>query len=166
METTAIAPLMTPSQLLNHWQGHRSLTRRIIEAFPEKELFSFSVGDMRPFSVLAMEITDLANIGMDGVLTDAWKGIDDLPHITGEGMPEDKDALLALWDETTGKINRLWKGLTTGRFQETTLAFGQFEGTVIDVILYWIDNEIHHRGQGYVYLRTLGITPPAFWDRE
>ena len=27
--------------------------------------------------------------------------------------------------------------------------------------LYVIDNEIHHRGQGYVYLRALGIEPPS-----
>jgi uncharacterized damage-inducible protein DinB len=26
-------------------------------------------------------------------------------------------------------------------------------------------NEIHHRGQGYVYLRTLGIEPPPFYER-
>jgi len=25
-------------------------------------------------------------------------------------------------------------------------------------IFYWIDNEIHHRGQAYVYLRSLGIS--------
>ncbi|MEJ6979249.1 DinB family protein [Pedobacter sp. P351] len=29
-----------------------------------------------------------------------------------------------------------------------------------------IDNEIHHRGQAYVYLRSLGITPPFFWERD
>jgi uncharacterized damage-inducible protein DinB len=28
-----------------------------------------------------------------------------------------------------------------------------------------IDNEIHHRGQGYVYLRALGIEPPPFCER-
>ncbi|MGZ5248500.1 MAG: DinB family protein [Flavitalea sp.] len=32
-------------------------------------------------------------------------------------------------------------------------------------MFYFIDNEIHHRGQGYVYLRSLGIEPPFFWDR-
>jgi hypothetical protein len=30
---------------------------------------------------------------------------------------------------------------------------------------YWIDNEIHHRGQGYVYLRALGVEPPPFYER-
>ncbi len=32
----------------------------------------------------------------------------------------------------------------------------------IGTILYAIDNEIHHRGQGYVYLRALTIEPPSF----
>lgn len=31
-------------------------------------------------------------------------------------------------------------------------------------LLYMLDNEIHHRGQGYVYLRLLGLEPP-FWER-
>ena len=44
-------------------------------------------------------------------------------------------------------------------------AFGEYEGVLHGVLLYWIDNEIHHRGQGYVYLRSLGIEPPAFYDR-
>jgi uncharacterized damage-inducible protein DinB len=33
------------------------------------------------------------------------------------------------------------------------------------MFLYAIDNEIHHRGQGYVYLRALGIEPPPFYER-
>jgi uncharacterized damage-inducible protein DinB len=32
-------------------------------------------------------------------------------------------------------------------------------------LLYVVDNEIHHRAQGYVYLRALGIEPPLFHVR-
>jgi uncharacterized damage-inducible protein DinB len=35
-----------------------------------------------------------------------------------------------------------------------------------NLVLYVIDNEVHHRGQGYVYLRALQIEPPAFYDRS
>jgi hypothetical protein len=28
------------------------------------------------------------------------------------------------------------------------------------------DNEIHYRGQGYVYRRALGMEPPPFWERQ
>jgi len=166
METkTASAVVITPEALLKHWQGHRDLTRKVIEAFPEKELFTHSIGGMRPFSGLAMEMIDLANPGIQGVVTGQWKSINELPHYTGVGMPETKEDLLALWDETTQQINRLWPMLSPERFQEIVVAFGEYEGPIWGVIFYWIDNEIHHRGQGYVYLRSLGITPPAFWDR-
>jgi uncharacterized damage-inducible protein DinB len=65
----------------------------------------------------------------------------------------------------TKEINITWPIIPSERFQETDLAFGKYEGTVYSTILYLIDNEIHHRGQGYVYLRALGIEPPPFWDR-
>ena len=41
-------------------------------------------------------------------------------------------------------------------------AFGQWEGPVYSFIIYWIDNEIHHRGQAYVYLRSLGMSHLLF----
>ena len=59
--TPASTTVVTPDQLLAHWQGHRRLTRRMIEAFPERELFSYSIGGMRPFADLVLEM-----IGMGG----------------------------------------------------------------------------------------------------
>jgi uncharacterized damage-inducible protein DinB len=76
-----------------------------------------------------------------------------------------KANILALWDKATEEINGYWAQIPDERFHETILAFGQYEGTVLSSILYYIDNEIHHRGQGYVYLRSLGTEPPPFWDR-
>lgn len=77
-----------------------------------------------------------------------------------------KDEVLRLWDESTNQINTLWAQIPSQRFLETLTAFGQYTGALHDLILYVIDNEIHHRGQGYVYLRALGIEPPAFYDRS
>ena len=42
--------VITTEQLIDHWQGHRRITRRMIDAFPEKELFDFSIGGMRGVS--------------------------------------------------------------------------------------------------------------------
>jgi uncharacterized damage-inducible protein DinB len=47
-----------------------------------------------------------------------------------------------------------------------TKAFGQWPGYVYSLLSYIIDNEIHHRAQGHVYLRSLGLEPPPFWDRD
>jgi uncharacterized damage-inducible protein DinB len=74
--------------------------------------------------------------------------------------------LLRLWDGATEDIITYWAQIPTERFQETVLAFGQYEGVANSIIQYIIDNEIHHRGQAYVYLRSLGIEPPAFYDRS
>jgi len=55
--------------------------------------------------------------------------------------------------------------IPAARFQEVDTAFGQWKMPIWDLLLYIRDNEIHHRGQGYVYLRSLGIEPPHFWER-
>ena len=76
-----------------------------------------------------------------------------------------KADLLRVWDEQTAKLDEIFVQIPPHRFNEVDKAFGQWEGRGIDTIQYAIDNEIHHRGQGYVYLRALGIAPPPFWER-
>jgi uncharacterized damage-inducible protein DinB len=76
-----------------------------------------------------------------------------------------KAEILALWDEATEEINKYWALIPVAKFHDTILSFGQYEGLIWSNIFYFIDNEIHHRAQAYVYLRSLGIEPPAFWDR-
>ncbi len=158
MTTTAIeVNVITAEDLLNNWQGHRGLTRRVIEAFPENKLFTFSVGGMRPFSELAWEFIGMAVPIVDGVATGKWVEY-------GKGnKPTTKEELLALWDEQTALLNEKFPQIPPHRFSETDKAFGMWEGSGIKTIQYAIDNEIHHRGQGYVYLRALGIEPPPFW---
>lgn len=156
-DSTASDVVITPQGLLEHWQGHRSLTRRIIEAFPEDQLFTFTVGGMRSFGELANEFLGMAVPSVRGMVTGEWTG--------PESMPTDKAGVLQAWDADTAELNRLWGQLSPTAFQENYNAFGMYEGSGIWLLLYVIDNEIHHRGQGYVYLRALGIEPTPFWER-
>ncbi len=164
VQTKEITPVivMTPEALLDHWQGHRKLTRRVIEAFPENELFQYSVGGMRPFSELALEMVNMAGPGIRGIATNKWEKFEG----SDRSAPKTKQDILLLWDETTEQINTYWPQIPPHRFQEVVTAFGQWEGPGYWILFYFIDNEIHHRGQGYVYLRSLGIEPPPFWDRQ
>lgn len=155
----ASASFITPDALLAHWQGHRRLTRRVIAAFPDDQLFTFSIGGMRSFGALAMELQSMALPMMRGLATGDWK-------TSPDRGPRPKPELLQMWDEATPQIDAIWKQMPPERFHESTTAFGQYPGTVHDLVLYVIDNEIHHRGQGYVYLRALGIDPPPFYDRS
>jgi DinB family protein len=150
---------ITSDALLTHWQGHRRLTRRVIDAFPDDRLFTFSVGGMRPFGVMALEMITMAVPMVRGIVSDDWQ------TSTGRDA-RPKSEVLNLWDESTEQLNALWPTIPPQRFLEQAKAFGQWPGVVHDLILYAIDNEIHHRGQGYVYLRALGIEPPAFYDRS
>jgi len=165
-DLVTVPTVITPEALLDHWQGHRRLTRRLIEAFPEDKLFKYSVGGMRPFSDLVMEFLGMAVPGINGVITGKWQKVDEMPHHSKKEVPATKKELLDKWDAATEEINSLWPQIPPHRFQEHDKAFGQWDGPIYFFIFYWIDNEIHHRGQAYVYLRSLGIEPPAFWDRS
>jgi uncharacterized damage-inducible protein DinB len=165
--TADIAPAfsVTTAFLLEHWQGHRRVTRRVIEAFPEKELFTYSIGGMRPFAQLALEMIGMTRAGIGGVATGKWEYTAAASQLAG-ATPATRADLLALWDTATRELDAAWPQIPGSRFEEVDNAFGQWEGVVYGLMQYWIDNEIHHRGQGYVYLRSLGIEPPAFYDRS
>lgn len=130
----------------------------MIEAFPEKELFEYSIGKMRTFAQLASEFLSMGVPTLIGVTSRNW------PESAGDKATT-KEGLLKLWDESTAEIDRLFKEIPAERFQEEDTAFGQWKMPIYGLLLYVIDNEIHHRGQGYVYLRSLGIEPPPFYER-
>ncbi|MHB1310676.1 MAG: DinB family protein [Gemmatimonadaceae bacterium] len=153
------AVFMTPDALLAHWQAHRRLTRRVIDAFPEDQLFTFAVGGMRPFGAMAMEFLGMTIPMVQGSVTGEWQSYQGAALTT-------KADVLKRWDEDTAQLDALWPKIPAAHFADTITAFGQYTGTLYDLLMYIIDNEIHHRGQGYVYLRALGIEPPPFYDRS
>lgn len=151
--------IISKEELLKSWQGHRALTRRTIEKFPEQELFNYSIGGMRTFADLVKELLSIAVPGLDGIVSGKVEKYNhSLPLTT-------KQELLDQWDADTPKIDVLFNQIPVERFKEKYNLFGEYEFPIVENIQYFIDNEIHHRGQGYVYLRSLGIEPPFFWDR-
>jgi uncharacterized damage-inducible protein DinB len=154
-----IAEVISPEKLLSHWQGHRNLTRKVIETFPEKDFFEFSIGGMRPFSAMTSELLSMGAPAMKGIVEKQVTPFqEDTQNLTTKAQYLEK------WDHATEEINHYWNQLKVEDFQENVNLFGEYNFPVIENILYIIDNEIHHRGQGYVYLRALGIQPPFFWE--
>ena len=113
---------------------------------------------MRPFAEMAWEFIRMAVPIVEGVSTGKWE------EFKAE-KPTSKSELLRLWDEQTSELNKKFPKIPSHRFSEVDKAFGQWEAPGLGTIQYAIDNEIHHRGQGFVYLRALGIEPPPFWER-
>lgn len=165
-ETLAIASFASAADMLNAWLGHRRLTRRVIEAFPEDKIFDYNIGGMRPFADMIKELLDIGGPGIKGIATDEWPEATGFSNHSAKDVAATKAALLQLWDQATEEIETYWPKISEARFQENTVVFGMYEGQVFSSILYFIDNEIHHRAQGTVYLRSLGVEPPAFWNRD
>ena len=112
--------------LLDHWQGHRRVTRRVIVAFPEQQLFHYSIGGMRPFSAMALEMISMASAGIRGIATRTWETTKQLRHHSGAAPPSTGDELLRLWDETTAEIDHYWPQIPPARFGEVDTAFGEY----------------------------------------
>ena len=152
--------VLTHEQLLEYWQGHRRLTRRTIEVFPDDTAFAtFSVGEMRPFAKIVNEFFSMSVPTLVGVVSGEWTMGKNAP-------PTSRAEALERWDADTDRINSLWPGIPGGRLQETEVTFSGYKTRVNDLLFYVIDNEVHHRGQVYVYLRALGVVPPQFPDRS
>jgi uncharacterized damage-inducible protein DinB len=160
MPADAPAPVfISPDAMREHWQGHRRLTRRVIEAFPEDQLFAFSIGAMRTFGELAREMLGMAVPTIEGLISDEWAAY-------VEAQATTREELLRQWDLATETIDARWPSIPAPHFQDVVTAFGQWTMPAHALVLYLVDNEVHHRGQGYVYLRALGIEPPPFYARN
>src|SRR4051812_13236443 len=114
MDTTTkmqVLSVITSRELLQHWQGHRSLTRKVIEAFPEKEFFDYSIGGMRPFAAMVRELLAIAVPGLREIVGHNTEQLnDDIKEANS------KEKILSLWDEATDDLNTYWSRLSDERF--------------------------------------------------
>lgn len=151
--------MITKEDFLNHWAGHRHLTKKTIEAFPEKELFHFSIGGMRTFAEIVTELIVLSSDGLNQLATGRVTDFDE------SLKAHSKQDLLEAWEKSSEGIAAYLAGISEEQLHKPVKLFGMYEFSTLNHLLYFTDNEIHHRAQGYVYLRALGLEPPAFWDR-
>ncbi len=162
MTTTAHDPaILSPETLLAHWEGHRGLTRRTIELFPEEHLFTFAPAPpMRSFGAMMLEVVGMVRPTLEGLQTGEWSTtLPDLGHVS------DRAALLAAWDESDVFLRDAWARLSPERLAQSESVYGFPARPNVHLVLYLIDNEIHHRAQGFTYLRLLGVEPPSFYQR-
>ncbi len=148
--------LTTPQTLFKHWQSHRAITRATLVLFPEDQLYSFQpAAPMRSFGDLINEINSMIPSTLCGAENNdfSWAGL---------GSQTSKAALLETWDANTVLIDEAFKRIPETRWTEVVTAWN-FTQPMSDFIKYLLENEIHHRAQGYVYLRLLKLEPPFFY---
>ncbi len=151
------------AELMDLWDGHRRLTVRTARAFPADKLMTFSpVEPLRTFAVMCDEIARIELAYIRGLAEDQWTWDPKVP-----APATDADGVVRFLEETREYTHRMW-----GRLSAETLLtprkdpffFGDSKRPY-DWLVYCVDNEVHHRGQGFVYLRELGIEPPHFYER-
>ena len=153
--------MLSTDALLSHWQGHRSLTRRTIEAFPAEQLFVFQPAPpVRSFGEMMLEVLNVLEPNLRGFADGVWTWND-------RYSADSKESLLGAWDDAGKMLGDYWPRISAAHLQEVEP--GYFYGGPpqphLDRVLYFIDNEVHHRAQGFIYLRLLGIEPPLFFER-
>lgn len=157
-----MSELLTPKSILEMLEGNRRLTLRVIEAFPEEELFSYMPAEpLRPFAAMVKEILIIEYGYVRGIATGEW--VTD-PKYEQAGT---KQELLADCEAVRSITLKLWPNVTPERLvtEEVDPFFGDQPQSHLSRLVYALENEIHHRGQAYIYLRMLGIEPPAFYER-
>ncbi|EJQ49914.1 damage-inducible protein DinB [Bacillus mycoides] len=153
--------VMTLEQFREILDENRRLTIRTIAAFPEDKLFTFApVEPLRPFSKMILEILDIERGYIRGIALGEWEYSQPFTGVST------KEELLDGCHETKEVVQKWWPKITEERLHtvEKDPFFGG-EMSHFERLHYALENEIHHRGQGFIYLRLLGIEPPAFWDR-
>lgn len=151
------------AELMDLWDGHRRLTVRTARAFPPDKLMTFAPTEpLRPFAVMCDEIARIELAYIRGLAADHWKWDPQVP-----APAKDADGVVRFLEETREYTHGVWDRITA----ETLLAprkdpffFGDAKRPY-DWLVYCVENEVHHRGQGFVYLRELGVEPPHFWER-
>jgi uncharacterized damage-inducible protein DinB len=110
---------------------------------------------MRSFGDLMNEVVSMIPSTLQGAENGdfAWSGL---------GSFANKTALLEAWDANTTLIDEAFKRIPATRWTEVVTAWN-FTQPMSDFMKYLLENEIHHRAQGYVYLRLLNLEPPFFY---
>ncbi len=151
------------AELLEQWNGHRNLTLWVARAFPPDKLCTYApVGPLRTFGAMLDEIARIEQAYMRGLAEDRWSYDPQDPP-----APADAAAAVAFVEEAHAYTRSVWDRLPADMLlapRKDPFFFGDAKRPY-DWLVYCVENEIHHRGQGYIYLRELGVEPPPFYVR-
>lgn len=147
------------------WEENRRLTDKVAEVFVSAgALDETPVPGMRSFRKLLIEIWGIEQVYAHGLATEVWN-FQFPPESYNTCAVEE---LMEFGYNVREETRRLWTDVTEEALSKLrpTPFEGHPEGRAIEWLTYALENEIHHRAQGYVYLRLLGLEPPEFSVRN
>jgi uncharacterized damage-inducible protein DinB len=145
---------MKKVEIAKYWGNVRALTLAVLDRFPGDKMEFRPIGGIRTVSEQCCHIAAVERYIRRGLTEGDWELA---AKQKGELPSKDaiRDTLLREHNETANVLRVLPDSLLEG-FHQTK--FGRLTGE--SIIYVGIDEEIHHRGNLYIYLRLLGIEPP------
>jgi len=145
---------MTKNAVLKYWENVRKLTLKVFDLFPHDKFDYSPVDNVRSVAEQFDHILICELYARIGMLTGIW----DMAPFSGERDLSRESLREKLYKENRKTLGLL-RMLPEGQFIKIyNTPFGAVSGEA--VIYETIDEEIHHRGNLYIYLRLLGIDPP------
>jgi uncharacterized damage-inducible protein DinB len=140
--------------ILRYWHNVRNLTLRLLDEFPADSFDFRPASEIMTVSQQFKHIVQVELYVRQGFLEGQWQQPTELSsNFFEKEMIRDKLKL------EHRKTVSLLSEIPDGKFmQMRTTPFGEISGELL--IQVAIDEEIHHRGNLYVYLRCLGKIPP------
>jgi uncharacterized damage-inducible protein DinB len=145
---------MKKGAIIKYWDNVRELTLKLLDLFPDDKFSFRPVSEIRSVAEQFEHILSVELYIREGLVSDMWSTVPTLglghadkatlrERLNGEHLVT-SDVLRALPEDG---FNRLYQA-----------KFGPVSGE--GLIYLAIDEEIHHRGNLYIYLRLLDIKPP------
>ena len=145
---------MTKTEILKYWENVRKLTLRLFDLFPEERFDYKPIETVRTVAEQFDHILVVELFTRIGILTGEWNAA----ALSGDRNLDRAYLRNKLYYEHKKTIEML-RLLSEGQFMRTyNTPFGELTGEA--AIYEAIDEEIHHRGNLYTYLRMLGVEPP------
>jgi uncharacterized damage-inducible protein DinB len=138
----------------------RKVTIATARLLPAAAMGFSAVGDMMTAAGILSHIVDVEDAMVDGVGGGKWTF----------GRPENKVADVDSFIRRSAEVReRTCRAVTEmgerGLWSQITAPFG-YRGPALFLLDSIRENEVHHRGQLFVYLRILGIAPPWLYGEE
>ena len=145
---------MRKSAIIKYWQNVRALTLAVLERFPDDRMSFRPADGVRTAAEQFDHILAVELYIRKGLTENIW-GPTPTPGLGISAKSELLEKLAREHEETVRLLRMLPESAFEGYYQTK---FGRLSGE--GVIYLGIDEEIHHRGNLYVYLRLLGVIPP------
>jgi len=144
---------MQKNQIIRYWRNVRGLTIKLCELFPENQFDFRPIAAVRSVAEQFNHIVGVERYTLNGLTLGDWE-------FKGEqGLSNEKSAIIELLKTENQKTAQLLSQLNESEFNKIHhTKFGDMSGEVVAYVA--IDEEIHHRGNLYVYARMLNIEPP------